>query len=104
MQAKATMAAKFCLDFSHLMLALSGPSTGIGGAPFGRQSTGIPDDRRSLAGEWVMTAYNVVRFRLKPGGEQEFTDAHRNAQVDWPGARHFIASRGWPRNCSATQT
>ena len=36
-----------------------------------------------------MTAYNVVRFRLKPGGEQEFMDAHRNARTNWPGARRF---------------
>ena len=36
-----------------------------------------------------MTAHNVVRFRLKPGGEQEFLDAHRNAEASWPGARRF---------------
>ena len=32
-----------------------------------------------------MTAFNVVRFRVKPGREQEFLDAHRNVQADWPG-------------------
>jgi len=26
-----------------------------------------------------MSAFNVVRFRVKPGREQEFIDAHRNA-------------------------
>jgi hypothetical protein len=32
-----------------------------------------------------MTAFNAVRFRVKPGREQEFLDAHR--PVDWPGLR-----------------
>ena len=27
-----------------------------------------------------MTAYNVVRFRVKPGREQEFEQAHRDAE------------------------
>jgi quinol monooxygenase YgiN len=27
-----------------------------------------------------MAAFNVVRFRVKPGGEQKFIDAHRQAQ------------------------
>ena len=26
-----------------------------------------------------MTAYNIVRFRVKPGCEQQFIDAHKNA-------------------------
>jgi hypothetical protein len=34
-----------------------------------------------------MTAFNVVRFRVKPGREQEFLNAHRNVQTDWPGLR-----------------
>lgn len=29
-----------------------------------------------------MTAYNVVRFRTKPGKEQAFIDAHRKATLD----------------------
>jgi hypothetical protein len=29
-----------------------------------------------------MTAYNAVRFKVKPGQEQNFIDAHRNAQRD----------------------
>ncbi|HXQ15754.1 MAG TPA: DUF718 domain-containing protein [Caulobacteraceae bacterium] len=33
-----------------------------------------------------MTAFNAVRFRVKPGREQEFVDAHRNA--DWAGLVH----------------
>jgi hypothetical protein len=32
-----------------------------------------------------MTAFNVVRFRVKPGREQEFLDAHRDIQSRWPG-------------------
>ena len=33
-----------------------------------------------------MAAFNVVRFRVKPGGEQKFIDAHRHAQP-WKGMR-----------------
>ncbi len=32
-----------------------------------------------------MTVFNVVRFRVKPGREQEFLDAHKKVQADWPG-------------------
>ena len=35
-----------------------------------------------------MTAFNAVRFRVKPGREQEFFDAHKKAARDWPGMRH----------------
>ncbi len=35
-----------------------------------------------------MTAFNAVRFRVKPGREQEFLDAHKQAPRDWPGLRH----------------
>jgi antibiotic biosynthesis monooxygenase (ABM) superfamily enzyme len=34
-----------------------------------------------------MTAFNVVRFRVKPGREQEFLDAHQKVSRDWPGLR-----------------
>ena len=34
-----------------------------------------------------MTAYNVVRFKVKPGREQEFLDAHRRAERSFPGLR-----------------
>lgn len=33
-----------------------------------------------------MTAFNAVRFRVKPGRDQDFVDAHRN--VSWPGLKH----------------
>jgi len=35
-----------------------------------------------------MTAFSAVRFRVKPGRDQEFLDAHRNVKADWPGLRH----------------
>ncbi len=35
-----------------------------------------------------MAAFNVVRFRVKPGREQEFLDAHKKLQVNWPGLQH----------------
>ena len=34
-----------------------------------------------------MTAFNAVRFRVKPGREQDFLDAHRKADRNWPGLR-----------------
>ena len=34
-----------------------------------------------------MTAYNVVRFRVKPGREQEFVDKHRSADAEFKGWR-----------------
>jgi len=32
-----------------------------------------------------MTAFNVVRFRVKPGNEQEFVDAHRKTRPAFKG-------------------
>jgi Antibiotic biosynthesis monooxygenase len=37
-----------------------------------------------------MTAFNVVRFRVKPGREQQFVAEHRNAQADFPGCRRAV--------------
>jgi hypothetical protein len=34
-----------------------------------------------------MTAYNTVRFRVKPGSEQAFIDAHKNASRAFQGFR-----------------
>jgi quinol monooxygenase YgiN len=34
-----------------------------------------------------MTAFNVVRFHVKPGREQEFLDAHKRIESRWPGLR-----------------
>jgi hypothetical protein len=36
-----------------------------------------------------MTAINVVRFRCKPGREDEFLAIHREMKLDSPGARRF---------------
>jgi hypothetical protein len=35
-----------------------------------------------------MTAFNAVRFKVKPGRDQEFLDAHKSVRADWPGLRH----------------
>ena len=35
-----------------------------------------------------MTAFNAVRFKVKPGREQDFLDAHRGVGADWPGLTH----------------
>ena len=32
-----------------------------------------------------MTTFNVVRFRIQPGREAEFLDAHREGRARWPG-------------------
>jgi hypothetical protein len=34
-----------------------------------------------------MTAFNTVRFRVKPGRDQEFIDAHKNIEASWPGLK-----------------
>ena len=36
-----------------------------------------------------MTAFNVVRFRVKPGREAEFLEAQKKAHMDFAGFRHF---------------
>jgi quinol monooxygenase YgiN len=35
-----------------------------------------------------MTAFNAVRFKVKPGQDQAFLDAHKKIHADWPGLRH----------------
>jgi quinol monooxygenase YgiN len=35
-----------------------------------------------------MTAFNAVRFRVKPGRDQEFIDAHKAMVVNWAGLAH----------------
>ena len=37
-----------------------------------------------------MKAFNVVRFRVKPGRENEFIDAHRRSKPDFVGFRRFV--------------
>lgn len=38
--------------------------------------------------EEAMTAFNTVRFRIKPGKEQQFLDAHQMIADERPGLRH----------------
>ena len=40
-----------------------------------------------------MTAYNVVRFRTKPGQEQAFIDAHKKLDVPMKGFRRISVIR-----------
>jgi len=35
-----------------------------------------------------MSAFNAVRFRVKPGRDQQFLDAHRRIAEVWPGLMH----------------
>ena len=37
-----------------------------------------------------MSAFNVVRFKLKPGKDQEFLDAHGPGKADWPGLKKGV--------------
>ena len=47
-----------------------------------------------------MTAFNAVRFQVKPGREQDFLDAHRRAERDWPGLRRAnLIETGKGRYC-----
>ena len=34
-----------------------------------------------------MSAFNAVRFHVKPGREQDFLDAHRKVERNWPGMK-----------------
>ena len=47
-----------------------------------------------------MTAFNVVRFKVKPGMEEPFLDAHRNISAGWPGMRRAnLVKTGEERYC-----
>ena len=35
-----------------------------------------------------MTAFNAVRFRVKPGRDHAFLDAHKTVGATWPGLIH----------------
>jgi hypothetical protein len=37
-----------------------------------------------------MTAFNVVRFRVKPGREEDFLEAHRQADAAMPGLKSAV--------------
>lgn len=47
-----------------------------------------------------MSAFNVVRFKVKAGMEASFLNAHRNVAADWVGLRHAnIIDNGEGRYC-----
>jgi hypothetical protein len=45
-----------------------------------------------------MTAFNIVRFRVKPGREQAFIDAHRRADATFAGLRKASLVKTGDRN------
>lgn len=47
-----------------------------------------------------MTAFSVVRFRVKPGRDDDFLDAHRTLDAQWPGVqRAHIVKTGERSYC-----
>lgn len=47
-----------------------------------------------------MTAFNAVRFKVKPGHEKAFLEAHKNVHQDWLGLEHAnIIKTGEDRYC-----
>ena len=47
-----------------------------------------------------MIAFNVVRFKVKPGMEDAFLNGHRNITDSWSGLRHAnIIKTGEERYC-----
>jgi hypothetical protein len=45
-----------------------------------------------------MTAFNTVRFRVKPGRDQEFLEAHKKVAADWPGLQHVNITKTGDRS------
>lgn len=45
-----------------------------------------------------MTTFNVVRFRVKPGQDEAFLDAHRAGKADWPGLVRGVMLRTGERS------
>jgi hypothetical protein len=35
-----------------------------------------------------MPVFNIVRFRVKPGQDAQFLNAHRDGKANWPGLLH----------------
>ena len=48
-----------------------------------------------------MTAFNVVRFRVKPGRESDFIAAHRKAHTDMAGFKRFSVIKTGDRSYCA---
>lgn len=40
-----------------------------------------------------MPSFNVVRFRVKPGHEDQFLDAHRAGKANWAGLKRGVIIR-----------
>ena len=45
-----------------------------------------------------MPTFNVVRFRVKPGQDQAFLDAHRAGKAAWPGLARGVMIRTGERS------
>lgn len=52
----------------------------------------------ALSTECPMTAFNVVRFQIKPGEEARFLDAHRSGRANWPGLQRGAIIRTGERS------
>ena len=35
-----------------------------------------------------MAAFNAVRFKVKPGKDKDFLEAHKKIRANWPGLKH----------------
>jgi hypothetical protein len=46
-----------------------------------------------------MTAFNVVRFRVKPGRDENFLEAHRRRKLEWSGMRRVTIIKTGERSC-----
>jgi quinol monooxygenase YgiN len=40
-----------------------------------------------------MPSFNVVRFRVKPGQDEAFLEAHRGGRANWPGLERGVIFR-----------
>ncbi len=45
-----------------------------------------------------MTAFNAVRFRVKPGRDKEFLEAHQKVAAAWPGLKRVNLIKTADRN------
>jgi hypothetical protein len=45
-----------------------------------------------------MTAFNAVRFRVKPGRDKDFLEAHKKIERSWPGLKHVNIVKTGDRN------
>lgn len=45
-----------------------------------------------------MSVFNIVRFRIKPGQEDRFLDAHRDNKANWPGLARGVMIKSGERS------